>query len=221
VGASSTHGLARTNKDKRRAVEILLRDEEWAGKSDRQIAEKAAVTQPFALKVRRELAGDNGYTLPETRTGKDGKQYPTRKAKAPANDAPADLSSVPLPRQVHQRRPLARGTHHGAMVEKVRVVVLWRYGVTFDGKLLPCGATADMQAHLAAALAETGKVRIVPQLAPRPRRRGEPVPTPEPEPERPWWLGGELDDMKPTTAAGSTGRQRRVRPGARRRPLAR
>jgi len=105
-------------------------------------------------------------------------------------------------------------TRHNAD-ERVRVVILWRYGVTFDKKILPCGATADLPGPLAAALAEAGKVRIVPQLAPKPHRRSEPVPTPEPEPDRPWWLAGELDDMlpappRPPRAVRRVGRQQRV-----------
>lgn len=71
VGANASHGLQRTNKDKRRAVEILLRDEEWASKSDRQIAEKAAVTHPTVAKVRAELTGKDFQST--ERTGKDGR----------------------------------------------------------------------------------------------------------------------------------------------------
>lgn len=44
IGANATHGLQRTAADKRRAVEMLLDDEEWSSKSDRQIAEKAKVS---------------------------------------------------------------------------------------------------------------------------------------------------------------------------------
>src|SRR5690348_3428017 len=40
VGANATHGLRRTNADKRRAVETLLRDAEWSKWSDREIARK-------------------------------------------------------------------------------------------------------------------------------------------------------------------------------------
>ena len=42
VGANATHGLPRTNADKRRAVLILLQDEEWAAWSDGMIAKAAA-----------------------------------------------------------------------------------------------------------------------------------------------------------------------------------
>ncbi len=62
VGANAAHGLRRTNLDKRRAVERLLRDGEWAKWSDRKIAEACGVTHPFVGKVRAELTGSgNGY----------------------------------------------------------------------------------------------------------------------------------------------------------------
>ncbi|RMD90366.1 MAG: streptomycin biosynthesis regulator, partial [Alphaproteobacteria bacterium] len=56
-GANSSHGLRRTNADKRRAVETLLRDEEWSQWGDRKIARKCAVHHSFVAKIRRELTG--------------------------------------------------------------------------------------------------------------------------------------------------------------------
>lgn len=52
VGANATHGLRRTTEDKRRAVMILLGDDEWAGWSDHEIARRAHVSQPFVGKMR-------------------------------------------------------------------------------------------------------------------------------------------------------------------------
>lgn len=45
ISANSTHGLRRTQADKRRAIETLLLDPEWAQWSDRKIAEAAKVDQ--------------------------------------------------------------------------------------------------------------------------------------------------------------------------------
>jgi phage N-6-adenine-methyltransferase len=55
VGANATHGLRRTNADKRRAVEMLLRDEEWGKWSDNQIARYCSVSQPFVSQIRSSL----------------------------------------------------------------------------------------------------------------------------------------------------------------------
>lgn len=72
VGANADHGLRRTNADKRRAVEILLADEEWAGWSDSEIARRCAVSQPFASKVRGEGASHNRFEMPTRRTVQRG-----------------------------------------------------------------------------------------------------------------------------------------------------
>lgn len=45
VGANAEHGLRRTNADKRRAVETLLRDPEWSQWSNREIARQCAVSE--------------------------------------------------------------------------------------------------------------------------------------------------------------------------------
>lgn len=59
VGANAHHGLKRTVGDKRRAVEVLLRDREWSKWGDREIARRCGVSKTFVGKVR-------GYVQPET-----------------------------------------------------------------------------------------------------------------------------------------------------------
>ncbi|MCZ7683892.1 MAG: hypothetical protein M5U28_36055 [Sandaracinaceae bacterium] len=54
-GANDEHGKRRTNADKRRAVEAMLRDSEWAAWSDREIARRCKVTHPFVAKLRASL----------------------------------------------------------------------------------------------------------------------------------------------------------------------
>lgn len=51
-GANETHGLRRTNEDKRRAVFMLLDDEEWRNWSDSEIARRARVSHTFVAKLR-------------------------------------------------------------------------------------------------------------------------------------------------------------------------
>jgi len=98
VGANADHGLRRTNEDKRRAVTLLLMDDEWCQWSDRMIADKAKVTHPFVAKIRAELAAagtthplpgpdttddagegvtGNGYQSAAKRTGRDGRTIDT------------------------------------------------------------------------------------------------------------------------------------------------
>jgi hypothetical protein len=58
IGSNAAHGLRRTQADKRRAVERLLKDPEWARWSDRKIAETAKVDHKTVGAIRRELAGE-------------------------------------------------------------------------------------------------------------------------------------------------------------------
>ncbi len=73
VGANATHGLRRTNDDKRRAVMTLLDDPEWGQWSDNEIARQCAVSQPFVSKLRSELSY-NGYKI-ERRVQRNGTVY--------------------------------------------------------------------------------------------------------------------------------------------------
>ncbi len=57
IGSNASHGLRRSQADKRRAVERLLRDEEWSKWSDRKIAKVAKVDHKTVAKVRRDLLG--------------------------------------------------------------------------------------------------------------------------------------------------------------------
>ena len=57
VSANASHGLRRTNADKRRAVTVLLTDPEWSARSDRWIAEKCGVHHTFVGKVRDDQLG--------------------------------------------------------------------------------------------------------------------------------------------------------------------
>lgn len=71
LSANSAHGIRRTNQDKRRAVEIALR--EFPKLSSRIIAEMCGVSAPTVTAVAETC---KSFTPAETVTGSDGKQYP-------------------------------------------------------------------------------------------------------------------------------------------------
>ena len=71
VQSNATHGIRRSNADKRRAVGTLLKDDEWSKWSDRHIAKLCRVSQPFVSSMRKELS-DNGYQFSEQRIGTKG-----------------------------------------------------------------------------------------------------------------------------------------------------
>jgi hypothetical protein len=63
VGSNADHGKRRSNADKRRSVELLLKDQDWRSWSDREIAKQCAVTHPFVAEIRKNLSG-NDYQIP-------------------------------------------------------------------------------------------------------------------------------------------------------------
>lgn len=66
LSANTTNGLRRTNADKRRAVEIALKDEEWGKWSDQQVAKLCGVSPPTVAAARSSLK--NFYSEPELMT---------------------------------------------------------------------------------------------------------------------------------------------------------
>ncbi len=61
AGANASHGLRRTNADKRRAVETLLRDQEWAAWSNREISPPCAVPNRFVRRIKHDLGMDTSH----------------------------------------------------------------------------------------------------------------------------------------------------------------
>lgn len=74
LSSNATHGLRRTNADKRLCVEIALT--KWASLSDHQVADMVHVSAPFVGTVRMALAGRRSIPAPTAVKGKDGKIYP-------------------------------------------------------------------------------------------------------------------------------------------------
>ena len=64
ASANAMHGLRRTQADKRRSIETLLRDPEWSRWSDREIGKTCKVDHKTVGSVRRELTGE----IPSDRT---------------------------------------------------------------------------------------------------------------------------------------------------------
>jgi hypothetical protein len=102
VGANASHGLKRTNADRRKAVMLLLADASWGKRSDNWIAKQANVSQPFVSKLRatsnvisdpvRETA--DGRMVDTTEIGKDSGE--------PTPDARVERLSKALQRLLSQ-----------------------------------------------------------------------------------------------------------------------
>lgn len=103
VGANGAHGLRRSNADKRKAVETVLRDAEWAKWSDRKVADLCGVGAPLVGDIRKAICNPitdapavrtvqragRTYQQDTSRIGKT--EEPSKPAKAPKRtlDAPA------------------------------------------------------------------------------------------------------------------------------------
>lgn len=84
LGANCTHGLRRSNADKRKSVATLLADPEWAKWSDRKIAELCGVTHPFVAGIRApKVITVITPKVPEVVTVTTPTSTPTQKKEAP------------------------------------------------------------------------------------------------------------------------------------------
>lgn len=68
AGANADHGVRRTNADKQRAVEALLRDDEWGKWSNREIARRCNVSESFVRSLRTERSDERTYTTKHGKT---------------------------------------------------------------------------------------------------------------------------------------------------------
>ena len=77
VGTNATHGLRRSNADKRRVVSKLLSDKQWRKFSDGEIARKCRVSQPFVGQMRKKFTQNDSES--HIRRGADGRNINTSK----------------------------------------------------------------------------------------------------------------------------------------------
>jgi hypothetical protein len=103
-GVNATHGIPRSNADKRRAVERMLSDAEWGTWTQARIAETCRVSREFVSRVlgERQEAGKSTCDRSQV-TGRDGRTYNTANLgrQQPAAATPA---SVPPPTFAPDRR---------------------------------------------------------------------------------------------------------------------
>ncbi len=100
TGANQTHGLPRSNADKRRAVKKLLAHEEFAQWSERRIAKHVGVSNAFVNKLRKELTVNGEQST--IRTGADGRTIDTANiGKEKSNCA----KPATAPRKVESKGP--------------------------------------------------------------------------------------------------------------------
>lgn len=93
VGANAEHGLPRSLSDKRRAVETLLRDEEWRQWGDREIARIARVSTTMVKHLREEMGVE-----PEPgprKAVRNGKEYTINTANIGRSKSQTEITVLP------------------------------------------------------------------------------------------------------------------------------
>lgn len=92
LAANSTHGVPRTQADRRKAVTAALLDDAIKGESDREVARICGVSHPLVAAVRRDLAGEP--PLPTAR--RETEQVERDPATAPVS-VPRERDEAPAP----------------------------------------------------------------------------------------------------------------------------
>jgi hypothetical protein len=93
VGSNTAHGLKRSNRDKRNAVMILLKDPEWSQWTDVRIADQCGVSSMFVGNLRRSIIkpfNDSGGRLVE----RGGTTFTMNTAAIGARPAPAPAATA-------------------------------------------------------------------------------------------------------------------------------
>ncbi|MGD9728178.1 MAG: hypothetical protein AB7V39_17550, partial [Nitrospiraceae bacterium] len=128
--ANATHGRRRTNADKRRAVEALLRDQEWGQWSDREIAKACCVDHKTVGNLRRELSGEIPQIAIERNVQRNGQTYTMHTTNiATANQDRKEQRQAPAPTPPSYPSPSSHPSHneaHRLLTTPETVAVIWR-----------------------------------------------------------------------------------------------
>lgn len=129
VGANAAHGLRRTNADKQRAVERMLRDDTWRLWSNREIARRCGVHHQLVGNLRKKL-----YSLDDPssqyRIGADGRIINTTNIGKSEQEDSKSTKRKRIKKQFSTPEPLL------AQSNKVEKGDIWRLG---KSHLLFCG----------------------------------------------------------------------------------
>ncbi|HEV8034518.1 ParB N-terminal domain-containing protein [Yoonia sp.] len=87
VGANASHGLRRTNDDKRRAVMVLLNDTEWSKWSQVDIAKTCGVSREYVNRLTKEASCDRSQDATRTVT-RNGTTYEQNTANIGSGSKP-------------------------------------------------------------------------------------------------------------------------------------
>jgi ParB-like chromosome segregation protein Spo0J len=93
-GANAKHGVRGTNVDKRRAVTLMLRDEELRQWSNREVARRCAVDEGLVRSVRKQLSADDPRIAPAERRVRRGATVYSQRAVRRAKLTPDQVRAI-------------------------------------------------------------------------------------------------------------------------------
>jgi hypothetical protein len=146
VGANASHGLRRTNEDKRRAVGTLLGDAEWSAWSQEKIAKACGVSTGFVSKMVNDASIHREEMRPTTRTvERNGTTYEQNTANiGKAKSAQAGAQSEPKTAETRMDAHFAPGAEHGGSAQSGQVSAstkpLIANGTAIDFPTIPASA---------------------------------------------------------------------------------
>lgn len=179
VGANASHGLRRTNEDKRRAVKTLLTDPEWSSWTDVAIAKACGVSSNFVGDVRRIINPINDSpTRTATRNGATYEQNTANIGKAKSTEVmpvtgpaevptpPAD-GAAPQTAQLESREELtpASSSELQALRDKVEELAEALKSTLSDNEMM--GRVFDADDQLKAAMDEAKRQKAIAENAER------------------------------------------------------
>lgn len=179
VSANKEHdraGLPRTNADKRRAVETLLRDEEWCGWSDREIARRAAIRDhEMVTRLRAELAESaSSPKTPAFTKGADGKLRPARRQttadQEPVSEPPTAPAAPSVPAAPEQPEQSRRGRRPSVPIsdsDRERILAWRSRGAANADMARVLGVTDNAVAAVSRTLDKDGRTPLNPIQARR------------------------------------------------------
>lgn len=94
VGANASHGLRRTNDDKRRAVLTLLNDPEWSAWPQKDIAKACGVSREYVSRLGKDVSCDRSQDSSRTVT-RNGTTYKQNTANIGASSKADQMLSEP------------------------------------------------------------------------------------------------------------------------------
>lgn len=173
TGANPKHGLQRTVEDKRRAVMVLLEDEEWSQWSDRKIAETTRTAHPFVAGLRK-LVGGNVTTPAAIKVTKLPVVEAETIARAPVNgrSKPAPTPVVrkvpaPQPQPISEWDALTWAVYDWAMklpesrrLFEMKDMIMTRQNGRYWKQIVSAVEDADVTASQGEIISAVGKVRL-------------------------------------------------------------